>query len=508
MVTHFLSQERSEQTDRMTLVHRVLFPEPITSLDVYLARGGGAGLEAARDRDVESIVGELEASGLRGRGGAGFPTGRKWRTVLEYASSDLATTVIVNGAEGEPGTFKDRTILGRNPYEVIEGALIAAQVVGANEIIFGLKKSFGPVVKRLQAAIDEVVVAGWTDGLTIRIFQGPNEYLYGEETALLETIEGRYPFPRVSPPYRRGEVEVVGTDTDAGSGSGLSAHVDMADLSGETGAPPALVDNVETMANVPRIIARGASWFRTEGTDRSPGTIVCTVTGHVQREGVGEVIMGTPLRVAIDAITGGVRSDHQIKAVLVGVSSGVITGAGLDTPLTYEDMAAAGSGLGSAGYVVFDDSVDMTAVAAGVSRFLAVESCGQCTPCKLDGMALSDLFEKLCRNQASAADLERIRRLIDTVGDRARCSLATQQQTVLGSILEQFGPELEAHVTGRAKPVDPVLIAELEDIEGDKAVWDERHRQKQPDWSYSDEWSGKVPAELFGDHRHKLSLPE
>jgi len=381
-------------------------------------------------------------------------------------------------------------------------------VVGAREVIFALKKSFTPVVKRLQAAIDEVVAAGWTDGLTLRIFQGPNEYLYGEETALLETIEGRYPFPRVSPPYRRGEVEVVGTDADAGSGSGLSAHVDMADPSGETGAPPALIDNVETMANVPRIIGRGAAWFRTEGTDGSPGTIVCTVTGHVQRQGVGEVIMGTPLRVAIDAITGGVRPGRTIKAVLVGVSSGVITGDGLDTALTYEDMAAAGSGLGSAGYVVFDDTIDMTAVAAGVSRFLAVESCGQCTPCKLDGMSLSDLFEKLCRNQAGAADLERIRRLIDTVGDRARCSLATQQQTVLGSILEQFGPELEAHVSGRAKAVEPVLIAELEDIAGDKAVWDERHRDKQPDWSYADEWSGKVPAELFGDHRHPLALPE
>ncbi len=443
-------RHESDQTGRMTLVHRVLFPEPIASLDEYLARGGGKGLEAARKHDADYLVDQLEASGLRGRGGAGFPTGRKWRTVREYQSQDLATTVIVNGAEGEPGTFKDRTILANNPYEVIEGALIAAQVVEANEIIFGLKKSFHPVLARLRSAIDEIVAAGWAEDLSLRIFQGPNEYLYGEETALLETIEGRYPFPRVSPPYRRGEVEVVGTDADARSGSGLSAHVDMADGSGSTGAPPALVDNVETMANVPRIISRGAAWFRTEGTERSPGTIVCTVTGQVRREGVGEVIMGTPLRVAIDSVAGGPREGRRIKAVLVGVSSAVITGAGLDTPLTYEDMAAVGSGLGSAGYIVFDDTTDMTAVAAGVSRFLAVESCGQCTPCKLDGLSLSDLFEKLCRNDASAADLERIRRLTDTVGDRARCSLATQHQTVVGSILEQFGAELQAHVTGAA----------------------------------------------------------
>jgi NADH:ubiquinone oxidoreductase subunit F (NADH-binding) len=262
------------------------------------------------------------------------------------------------------------------------------------------------------------------------------------------------------------------------------------------------------MANIARIIARGAAWFRTEGTEQSPGTIVCTVTGNVRREGVGEVIMGTTLRAAIDAIGGGARPGHHIKAVLVGVSSGVLTADQLDTPLTYEDMAAAGTGLGSAGYVVVDDSVDMTAVAAGVSRFLAVESCGQCTPCKIDGLALSNLFEKLCASDASRADYERVASLVATVGDRARCSLATQHQVVVGSILERFGPEVEAHVSGHAKAVAPVLIAELEDISGDEAVWDERHRRKQPDWTYTERWSGKVPAELFGDHRHQLPLPE
>jgi hypothetical protein len=155
----------------------------------------------------------------------------------------------------------------------------------------------------------------------------------------------------------------------------------------------------------------------------------------------------------------------------------------------------------------------MAAVAAGVSRFLAVESCGQCTPCKLDGLSLSDLFEKLCASDASQADYERIQRLVDTVGDRARCSLATQHQVVVGSILTQFGPEIAAHVgvhgaPGQAAAVAPVLIAELEDIAGDEAVWDERHRVKQPDWSYTAEWSGKIPAEMYGDHRHQLTLPE
>ena len=495
----------------MPIVHRVLFPEPITSLDEYLARGGGVGLEAALGRDPDSLISEVQASGLRGRGGAGFPTGVKWRTVRDYHAPDFASTVVVNGAEGEPGTFKDRTILRVSPYPVIEGAVIAARAVGADEIVFGLKKSFRPECARLQAAIDEVIAAGWTSGIRLAIFQGPNEYLYGEETALLETIDGRYPFPRIAPPFRRGDREVVETAADVGTRSGLSAHVEMAAPAGETDVPPTLVDNVETLANIPRIIARGATWFRTEGTEQSPGTIVCTVTGHVQREGVGEIIMGTPLLEVIEEISGGARPGHRIKAVLPGVSSALITGDRLDVPVSYEGMAAIGSGLGSAGFLVFDDTVDATAVAAGVSRFLAVESCGQCTPCKLDGLALSDLLSRLCRSDASREDLAKIRSLTATVGDRARCSLATQHQTVMASILELFPADLEGHVSrgaAAAPPVDPVLIAELVDIKGDEAVFDERHRQKQPDWTYGDEYSGQPPAERYGEHRNPKPLEE
>jgi NADH-quinone oxidoreductase subunit F len=490
----------------MPKVHRVLFPEPISSLEEYLARAGGTGLEAALGKTPEEIISELEASGLRGRGGAGFPTGRKWRTVRDYRSPDLASTVVVNGAEGEPGTFKDRTIVRTNPYPVIEGALIAAKAVGADEIVFGLKRSFGPEVKRLQAAIDEVKAAGWADGVTVRVFEGPDEYLYGEETALLESIDGRYPFPRIAPPWRRGETEVVVSDADAASHSGLSAHVEMAGETGATGAPPALVDNLETIANVPRIIGRGAAWFRTEGTDESPGTIVCTVTGQVRREGVAEFEMGTPLREVIDEIGGGPRPGHRIKAVLPGVANALITADLLDTPLTYEDMAAVGSGLGSAGFIVFDDSADMTAVAAGVSHFLAVESCGQCTPCKQDGIVLAGLLGRICGSDASERDLLAIKSRVKTVADGARCYLASQHQVVVGSILDRFPGEFEDHVGKRAEPAEPPLIAELRDIQGDEAVLDERHRQKQFDWSYDAEDSGQAPADRFDDHRNQKPL--
>jgi len=491
----------------MTIVHRVLFPHPIADLDEYLARGGGKGLDVARKVEPIALIEELEASGLRGRGGAGFPTGRKWRTVAENASPTLPTTVVVNGAEGEPGTFKDRTILRNDPYQVVEGALIAALAVGASTVIFGLKKSFGEEVARLRRAIDEMSAAGWTQGVDLEVFEGPNEYLYGEETALLETIDGRYPFPRIAPPFRRGVTEVVETAADTRSGSGLSAHVEMAGEGGEE-APPTLANNVETMANVPRIIARGADWFRTEGTEKSPGTIVCTVTGSTRHHGVGEVRMGTPLREVIELIGGGAQPGRRIRAVLPGTAQGFIPESLLDTPVSYEGLADIGSGLGSAGFIVFDESVDLTAVAAGVSRFLSVESCGQCTPCKTDGLELAGLMDKISRSEAVEHDLATLKKRVSTVADGARCYLATQHQNVLASLLELYPDEVANHLSGAAPAAEPALIAELVDIEGGRATWDERHREKQPDWSYDAEYSGRVPAERFGDHRAPQALEE
>jgi len=489
----------------MTIVHRVLYPHPIADLDEYLARGGGEGLEAARKVDPATLIAEVLASGLRGRGGAGFPTGVKWQTVAENRSEALRTTVVVNGAEGEPGTFKDRTILRNDPYQVIEGAVIAALAVGADQVIFGLKESFGEEVGRVGRAVEEIVAAGWAQDVDLQIFEGPDEYLYGEETALLETIDGRYPFPRIAPPFRRGVREVT-AGPDASAESGLSGQVEMAGPDGGTDPPPTLVDNVETLANVARIIARGAAWFRTEGTEKSPGTIVCTVTGSTQRHGVGEVQMGTPLREVIETIGGGPRPGRQIKAVLPGVAQGLIPGALLDTPVTYEDLAAIGSGLGSGGFIVFDDSDDLAAVAAGVSRFLAVESCGQCTPCKQDGLQLSGLMDKICRSEAVEADLDVVRTRVSTVADGARCYLATQHQNVLASVLEQFPDDVQAHLGGGAAPVEPALIAELVDIVEDSALWDERHRQKQPDWTYDAEYSGQAPADRLGEHRSPEEL--
>ncbi|HEY3831560.1 MAG TPA: NADH-ubiquinone oxidoreductase-F iron-sulfur binding region domain-containing protein [Acidimicrobiia bacterium] len=492
----------------MPLVHRVLYPKPIESLDHYIEIHGEDGLRNATRVDPDDIIGELEASGLRGRGGAGFPTGRKWRTVRSFRSQFERASVVVNAAEGEPGTFKDRSILRINPYAVIEGALIGARAVEADEVIVATKAAFTTEVARLRTAIDEIRAAGWCEGITITIFEGPKEYLYGEETALLETIDGRFPFPRITPPWRRGVRELVATDADIDTESGLSAHVEMAAPDGESSAPPTLVDNVETLANVPRILARGADWFRTEGTEESPGTIVCTVTGSTVRHGVGEVIMGTPLREVIEEIGGGARAGRTIAAVLPGVSTRFITGDLLDTPVSYEALAAIGSGLGSAGFIVFDDTDDLVAATAGASRFLAVESCGQCTPCKLDGVSISDSLAKIARSQASADDVVQLRRRVATVADSARCSLATQQQVLVDSLIAQWPDAIEAHVDGRSPGVDPVLIAELVDVANGVAHSDEHHRGKQPDWTFDEVWSGQMPAWRLGEHRDHPTLAE
>jgi NADH:ubiquinone oxidoreductase subunit F (NADH-binding) len=490
----------------MTVVHRVLPPEPVVDLADHLRRRGGEGLARARQLTPDELIAEVAESGLRGRGGAGFPTGIKWRTVRDYASSTAHTSVVVNAAEGEPGTFKDRTLLRMNPYEVIEGALIAARAVGADQVAFGLKASFGPELARLRTAIAEVTDAGWAEGVELDVFEGPNEYLYGEETALLETLDGRYPFPRLAPPYRRGLHEVVETSRDVGTGSNLSAHVEMAGPGGE--APPTLVDNTETLANIPRIIARGAAWFRTEGTEQSPGTIVCTVTGSTDHHGVAEVQMGTPLREVIDVIGGGPRPGRRITAVLSGVSNALIPASQLDTPVTYEDLAAIGSGLGSAGFVVFDDTDDLVAAVAGVSRFLAVESCGQCTPCKQDGLALAGLLEAVSRSTAGEREMDEIRRRLDSVAYGARCFLATQQQVVVTSLLDRYPEALAGHLDGSAPGVAPTEVAEMVDLIEGQATIDERHRHKQPDWSYDEVDSGQSPADRFDEHRSPEPLPE
>ena len=443
----------------MGQVHRVLDVDSIASLTEHLAHGGGNALEAARASEPVALVEVLEASGLRGRGGGGFPTGTKWRTVAGLGGP---TKVVVNAAEGEPGTLKDRTLLSRNPYKVLEGALIAAHAVGADEVVIGLKASAPAVSERVTSALDELRYAGWSDGTEVSVSAGDDRYLLGEETALLEVIDGRPPFPRLAPPYRDG-LDPVGT---------------------------ALVNNAETLANVPAIVLDGPEAFRSLGTRESPGTIVCTVSGRTERAGVGEFELGTPLRAVIEELGGG--STERVVAVLSGTANPFLPAEALDAPLSWEGLAAAGGGLGSAGFIVLDDQVDLVAVAHGVSRFLSVESCGQCTPCKADGLSITAVLDRLRRSEPRPDDLEVLPTLTARVTDGARCYLAQQHQNIVQSLLARFPDALAAHADGRASGAGSYPIVPLLDIVDGEPVLDLANLEVPPDWGGDD---GAAPAE-------------
>ncbi len=469
---------------------RVLDRLPIGTLAEHAAIGGLRALHAARDTDPEVIVELVTEAGLRGRGGAGFPTGKKWRTVADNAaSSPIAPTVVVNAAEGEPGTFGDRAILAQNPYRVLEGALIAAHAVGARSIVVTTKERFEHQVARLEVARDELRASGVLQGVDVEIVTGPSHYLLGEETGLLEVTAGRPPFPRIAPPYRHGATEVVSDDADSSG----SARVQLA--GGDGDAPPTLVNNVETLAHVPGIVQHGARWFRTLGTEESPGTSVFTVSGDTKRAGVGEFPLGTTVREIIAELGGDVE-EGEIAFVLSGIANGVLTADELDTPATYEAMAERGSGLGTGGFLVFSTATDPVAVAHGVSRFLSIESCGQCTPCKEDGMAVTELLDKVRRGDATTTDADAIAPTLARVPEGARCDLGRQHERVVASILERC-TELSVDHAADSMTREPVLIAPITGFEDDKALIDEDHRTKQPDWTHDDRWSGKTPADRY-----------
>ncbi len=482
-----------------TLVHRVLDELPLATLDAYRRVGGGRGLDAARRLGPGATIDEIAASGVRGRGGGGFPTGTKWRTVAANRAETEPTTVVVNAAEGEPGSFKDRELLLRNPYRTLEGALIAALAVGADRVIVGMKRSFSDVAIRVRTAIAELEAAGWTDGATIEVFEGPGEYLLGEETALLECIDGRYPFPRIAPPYRRGIDEILLEEQ-----SGSAAEVELAGPTRESVAAPSLVNNVETLAHCALILAEGAVWFRSIGTPDSPGTAVCTVSGDTMRAGVGEVAMGTPLAAVVDLIGGGIREGRRVKAVMQGVAAALIPGDQLGALVSWEGMSAVGSGLGSAAFIVFDDATPIVAVAATASRFLAVESCGQCTACKRDGLAIADALDRIHRSDNRdrniESDLQTVTDNLQTITSGARCSLATQHQVLIGSVLDCFGAEMRAHDPRGADNAPTAWIAPIGALTADGVVYDSDALRKQPDWSFDETWSGKFPADLLTQH--------
>jgi len=441
----------------------VLSGHPVPSVAAYRARGGGEGLRVAQSLGPWRTAEEVSLSGLRGRGGGGFRTGRKWLAVLENAADGEQRFVVGNGAEGEPGTFKDRAILRHNPYQVIEGLAIAAMTVGASRAFLAVKASFTREVEILRRALVEMRAVGLAGNVPIQLVLGPDSYLFGEEKALLEVIEGEEPLPRRDPPYLHGLFA-------SGPQMGWSAH-DGGDAGGEA-ANPTIVNNVETLATVPHVLANGPEWYRALGTWDSPGTTVFTVVGDVVRPGYAELELGTPLREVIGRVAGGTRAGRRVKAVFSGVANGVITAEDLDVPATYDDLAAIGSGLGSAGFIVYDDTADMVSVARMFARFLHVESCGQCGACKLHSGAISDALERLERRAARDGVFEELGAGLRMVTDQNRCYLPVELQTVVASILRAFPEDFVAHLEGRLTPPRLYRLPKIVDLDGGGVTYD------------------------------------
>jgi NADH-quinone oxidoreductase subunit F len=455
-----------------------LIPDhPVISLDAYLATDtGGLGIERAQQIGPAATTGAVLHSGLRGRGGGGFPTGRKWAGIASQTGT--RRYIVCNGAEGEPGTFKDRALLRANPYQVVEGIIVAAFAVGADEAFICLKRSFEREHDAVTRAVQEFQSAGICTDCKVTIVAGPDEYLFGEEKAMLEVIEGKPPLPRWFPPYEHGlfaTAPQLGWEATPRSGSG-------------GGPNPTLVNNVETLANVPHILARGSEWFRSMGTADSPGTIVATVVGDVIAPDVGEVELGTPLRAVIDAVGSGVSPGRRIKAVLSGVANPVVTAAQLDVPVSYEGFQAIGSGIGAAGFIVYDDTTCMVDTAYRLSRFLSIESCGQCPPCKLGSGEITRHLEHLEIGGSSEEDLRSIVHWLVRVTDGNRCYLAVEEQVMVNSIMQAFPEEFAEHVElGRCPRPRRLPIPKLLDLTDGTAVYDEVFWRKRPDWTYDPE---------------------
>jgi NADH-quinone oxidoreductase subunit F len=450
---------------------RYLLPaQAIRTIDDFFAAGGGEGLARARRLGSSGTIEQVIDSGLRGRGGGGFPTGAKWASVRASGGRHY---VAANGAEGEPATFKDRMLMRRDPYRVIEGAAIAAFAVGAPEVYVATKASFLPEVAALRRATVELSEAGVLGDLSVALVEGPDEYLFGEEKALLEVIEGREPLPRLLPPWQHGLFAT------APSG-GWEAET----VSSRGDSNPTVVNNVETLATVAHVLAKGADWFRTMGTPQSPGTIIATVVGAVQHPGVYEVELGTPFADLL-AECGGPPPGRTWRAAFSGISNAVLPAIDFDVPLTYEDLAARGSGLGAAGFVLYDDMADMLSVARELSRFLAIESCGQCPSCKEGCMQITDRLLTIEAGRGSDADLGELEGWLRQVTDANRCYLGTQEQVVVSSILRTFPEDVAARLEGSGPPLREVLVPLIKNITDDGVVvYDERHTHKRPDWSY------------------------
>ena len=415
----------------------------VIGLDGYVAKGGYAGLTAALGMADADIVELVKASGLRGRGGAGFPTGMKWGFVPRDIGKP--TYVVVNFDESEPGTCNNRELVERDPHRLLEGAAIAALAIGCETAYIYVRGEYLWQSIVLERAIAEAYangslgadVRGSGKRVDVVLHRGAGAYICGEETALLNSLEGLRGQPRLRPPFPAVE--------------GLFAC-------------PTVINNVETLMNVPDIVVRGSDWFREMGTEKSPGTKMVTISGKVERPGNYEVPLGTPFRVVLEELAGGVLGGRALKAWTPGGSSTpMLTAAHVDTGLDYESLAAAGSMLGTAAIMVMDETDCVVDCAARMVRFYAHESCGKCTPCREGSWWATRVLGRLEDGQGRPEDLPIMVDMGKNLLFRAFCALADGTASVINSSLAHFRDEYEEHVRLGGCPLK-VAHEELQEV--------------------------------------------
>jgi NADH-quinone oxidoreductase subunit F len=416
----------------MNIIYREKDVPNIHQLDVYVANDGYAALKKALGMKPAEVINEMKSAGLKGRGGAGFPAGVKWSFIDQ---KEPIKYVAVNADESETGTFKDRQILENNPHQLIEGALICAYAIQAKAVYIYLRGEFWDVAQKLDAAIEDARKAGYAfdniagSGWSCPVYThlGAGAYICGEESALLESLEGKLGQPRVRPPF------------PANKGGGLYGE-------------PTVVNNVETLTNVPWIMLHGVEEYKKIGTEGSTGTKVFCLSGHVEKPGNYELPLGTTMRELIYNYGGGIKGGKNIKAILPSGGSGPIlpaTDAVLDTKLTYEDMAKIGSILGSASIIVMDETVDMTWVASKVIKFFKHESCGKCTPCREGTYWLDKVLDRIMSGNAKESDIDLIANVAKNMAGVTLCALGDFAANPVIHTIKNFPDDFKQHIAAK-----------------------------------------------------------
>jgi NADH-quinone oxidoreductase subunit F len=420
-------------------------PESWT-LQTYLDHDGYQALSTALAMDPDAVIALVKDSGLRGRGGAGFPTGQKWSFIPQGSDGAGAKPhyLVINADESEPGTCKDIPLMMATPHVLVEGAIIAAYAIRARHAFIYVRGEVVPVLRRLQNAVDEAYAAGYlgTDiggtgfDLDLVVHAGAGAYICGEETALLDSLEGRRGQPRLRPPFP--------------AVAGLYAC-------------PTVVNNVESIASVPAVIRGGVDWFKSMGSEKSPGFTLYSLSGHVTRPGQYEAPLGITLRELLD-YAGGVRAGHELKFWTPGGSSTpLLTAEHLDVPLDYENMAKVGSMLGTKALQIFDETTCVVRAVRRWTEFYAHESCGKCTPCREGTYWLAQIYERLETGRGTEADLDKLLDIADAINGKSFCALGDGAASPILSSVKYFRDEYVAHLDGGC-PFDPhasMLAAEV-----------------------------------------------